>query len=89
MIKPIHYRIHLEPDLEKFLFAGRTEILVERTSETISREEMLREVWGYGPGVETRTVDNFMRRLRTYFEKDPASPEHIVSVRGLGYRFDP
>jgi len=63
--------------------------LVERKSETVSREDMLREVWGYGPGVETRTVDNFMRRLRTYFEKDPASPEHIVSVRGLGYRFDP
>ncbi len=63
--------------------------LVERASETVSREDMLREVWGYGPDVETRTVDNFMRRLRTYFEKDPASPEHIVSVRGMGYRFDP
>jgi len=63
--------------------------LVERSSETVSREEMLREVWGYGPGVETRTVDNFIRRLRTYFEKDPSSPEHIVSIRGMGYRFDP
>ncbi len=61
--------------------------LVERESETVSREEMLREVWGYVPGVETRTVDNFIRRLRTYFEEDPASPEHIVSVRGQGYRF--
>ena len=63
--------------------------LVERESETVSREDMLREVWGYRPGVETRTVDNFIRRLRTYFEKDPGSPEHIVSVRGLGYRFIP
>ena len=63
--------------------------LVERPSETVSREEMLREVWGYGPTVETRTLDNFIRRLRTYFEKDPSSPEHIVSVRGWGYRFDP
>ncbi len=63
--------------------------LVERSPETVSREEMLREVWGYGPGVETRTVDNFMRRLRTYFEKDPASPEHILSVRARGYRFVP
>jgi DNA-binding response OmpR family regulator len=63
--------------------------LLERASETVSREEMLREVWGYGPDVETRTVDNFVRRLRTYLEKDPASPEHIVSVRGAGYRFNP
>jgi two-component system alkaline phosphatase synthesis response regulator PhoP len=63
--------------------------LVERPSETVSREDMLREVWGYAPGVETRTLDNFIRRLRTYFEKDPSRPEHIVSVRGLGYRFDP
>lgn len=63
--------------------------LVERPSETVSREEMLREVWGYGPAVETRTLDNFIRRLRTYFEKEPSSPQHIVSVRGRGYRFDP
>jgi len=63
--------------------------LVERETEAVSREDMLREVWGYAPGVETRTLDNFIRRLRTYFEKDPSSPEHIVSVRGRGYRFDP
>ncbi len=69
--------------------ASILKFLVERASETVAREDMLREVWGYGPGVETRTVDNFMRRLRTYFEKDPATPEHIVSVRGMGYRFDP
>lgn len=63
--------------------------LVERSSEAVSREDMLREIWGYAPGVETRTLDNFIRRLRIYFEKDPSRPEHIVSVRGLGYRFDP
>jgi DNA-binding response OmpR family regulator len=62
--------------------------LFERESETVSREVMLREVWGYGPGIETRTVDNFIRRLRTYFEKDPSDPRHFVSVRGTGYRFD-
>jgi DNA-binding response OmpR family regulator len=63
--------------------------LVERQSESVLREDMLREVWGYGPGVETRTLDNFIRRLRTYFEKNPSSPKHIISVRGMGYRFDP
>jgi DNA-binding response OmpR family regulator len=63
--------------------------LVERQAESVPREDMLREVWGYGPGVETRTLDNFIRRLRTYFEKNPSSPEHIISVRGTGYRFQP
>ncbi len=63
--------------------------LVEHRGETVPREEMLREIWGYGPGVETRTLDNFIRRLRTYFEQDPSSPRHILSVRGRGYRFEP
>ena len=63
--------------------------LVERPSETVSRDYMLREIWGYAPGVETRTLDNFIRRLRTYLEKDPSQPKHIVSVRGRGYRFEP
>jgi two-component system, OmpR family, alkaline phosphatase synthesis response regulator PhoP len=63
--------------------------LVECQPETVSRDEMLRQVWGYSPGVETRTLDSFIHRLRTYLEKDPSSPQHILSVRGRGYRFQP
>jgi len=63
--------------------------LVERQPEAVAREEMLQHVWGYSPGVETRTLDSFIHRLRTYLEKDPSSPEHILSVRGTGYRFQP
>jgi DNA-binding response OmpR family regulator len=44
-------------------------------------------VWGVHGNVETRTVDNFIMRLRKYFEKDPSQPEILQSVRGRGYKF--
>ncbi len=61
--------------------------LVEREGETVPRDEMLKEIWGYSPEVETRTLDNFIHRLRTYFETDPSKPKHILLVRGRGYSF--
>ncbi|MEW6439589.1 MAG: response regulator transcription factor [bacterium] len=67
---------------------GILRLLVEREGEVVTREEMLTTIWGYHPDVETRTVDNFIRRLRTYFEQDPSAPRHILSVRGMGYRFE-
>ncbi len=66
---------------------GIVKLLVEREGEVVTREELLATVWGYSPETETRTVDNFIRRLRTYFEQDPSRPRHILSVRGRGYRF--
>jgi len=63
-------------------------LLVEHEAEVVTREQMLAQIWGYSEDAETRTVDNFIRRLRTYFEPDPSTPRHIVSVRGLGYRFN-
>jgi DNA-binding response OmpR family regulator len=53
----------------------------------VSREELLEKVWGYAGETSTRTVDNFVSRLRKYFERDPATPHHFLSVRGAGYRF--
>ena len=61
---------------------------VERIGETVSREELLADAWGFSPDAETRTLDNFMVRLRRYFEKDPSSPQHFITVRGRGYRFN-
>ena len=68
---------------------GVLQILIERQPETVPREDMLQQIWGYSPDVETRTLDSFIHRLRAYFEPDPASPRHIISVRGQGYRFQP
>jgi len=53
----------------------------------LSRSELLEEVWGLTADTETRTLDNFVVRLRKHFEDDPANPRHFQTVRGRGYRF--
>ena len=62
-------------------------LLVEKKGDVVSREELLEKVWGYDPQTETRTVDNFISRLRKYFEKRPQKPVHILTVREKGYQF--
>ncbi len=62
-------------------------LLVERRNQVVSREEILERVWGYRFTTSSRTIDNFIVRLRRYFEKDPKNPQYIFSVRGVGYRF--
>ncbi|NWG00893.1 MAG: response regulator transcription factor [Thermoanaerobaculaceae bacterium] len=64
-------------------------LLVERQGQVVSRELILERVWGYSYGSSSRTIDNFIVRLRRYFEKDPRRPVYIHSVRGVGYRFTP
>jgi len=59
----------------------------QNTGRVISREELLQRVWGLRNHPNTRTVDNFVLRLRRHFEPDTAEPRHFVSVRGAGYRF--
>lgn len=53
----------------------------------LSRKQILTQVWDMDPPPETRTVDNFVMRLRKHFEEDPGNPKHFQSVRGAGYRF--
>ena len=62
-------------------------LLVERRDQVVSREEILERVWGYRFSTSSRTIDNFIVRLRRYFEADPKNPRYIHSVRGVGYRF--
>jgi two-component system alkaline phosphatase synthesis response regulator PhoP len=62
-------------------------VLAEHAGEIVSREDLLERVWGYDVFPSTRTVDNFILRLRKRFEKDPASPRHFLTVWGVGYRF--
>lgn len=59
----------------------------ENEGSVISRAELLEHVWDMSSSPTTRTVDNFIVRLRKYFEIDPAVPKHFLSVRGAGYRF--
>jgi two-component system, OmpR family, alkaline phosphatase synthesis response regulator PhoP len=62
-------------------------VLAEHGGEIVSREDLLEKVWGYDVFPSTRTVDNFILRLRKRFEKDPANPRHFLTVWGVGYRF--
>ena len=60
-----------------------------RPGQVLTREELLQEVWGLSPQTHTRTVDNFLVRLRRLFEEDPLHPRHFITLRGAGYRFLP
>jgi two-component system, OmpR family, alkaline phosphatase synthesis response regulator PhoP len=62
-------------------------VLAEKPGEIVSREDLLERVWGYDVFPSTRTVDNFILRLRKRFEQDPAQPKHFLTVWGVGYRF--
>jgi two-component system, OmpR family, alkaline phosphatase synthesis response regulator PhoP len=61
--------------------------LIERKGKIVSRKELLENVWHITAEVETRTVDNFISRLRKYFEPDPDNPVYIKGIRSAGYEF--
>ena len=60
---------------------------IEHEGAVLSRQQILKDVWEQAAEISTRTVDNFVMRLRRYVETDPAEPCHFLSVRGTGYRF--
>ena len=68
---------------------GILKLFASRPGEVISRETFLEEVWEMPGSLETRTIDNFIRKLRHTFEEKPSEPRHITSIRGAGYRFEP
>jgi len=61
--------------------------LVEAGGQVLSREQILAKVWGPGHKGTLRTIDNFLLQLRNKLERDPALPDHLLTVRGVGYRF--
>jgi DNA-binding response OmpR family regulator len=63
--------------------------LVANAGKTVSRKAILEDVWGLHEDTDTRAIDNFIARLRKYIEEKPASPKHLLTVRGLGYKFEP
>jgi DNA-binding response OmpR family regulator len=61
--------------------------LIQNSGRTVSRKSILEDVWGMREDTDTRAIDNFIVRLRRYIEKDPSEPRHLLTVRGVGYRF--
>jgi two-component system alkaline phosphatase synthesis response regulator PhoP len=80
--------ITTDGDLRLTELEGRMlETFFANEDETLTRAELLKSIWGMAEDTETRTLDNFIVRLRKYFEDDPAKPKHFLTVRGRGYRF--
>lgn len=61
--------------------------LMKHEGKVVSRKAMLEEVWGLKEDTDTRAIDNFVVRLRKYLEDEPSNPKHLLTVRGVGYRF--
>ncbi len=61
--------------------------LTDREGQIVSRKDILEQVWRVHEDTDTRAIDNFIVRLRRYIEDDPSTPQHLVTVRGIGYRF--
>jgi DNA-binding response OmpR family regulator len=61
--------------------------LIQHAGEVVPRKKMLEDVWGLHEDTDTRAIDNFIVRLRRYMEDDPTHPQHLLTVRGVGYRF--
>jgi len=60
---------------------------VQYEGQAVSRKAMLEDVWALREDTDTRAIDNFIVRLRRYIEQDPSAPRHLLTVRGVGYRF--
>ena len=60
---------------------------VQHTGQVVTREQILNEVWGYEEFPTTRTIDNFVAKLRQKIETSPHGPEHILTIHGSGYKF--
>ena len=76
--KLVHLTL-MEADLLRYL--------IERPGKIIPRKEILENVWRVHEDTDTRAIDNFIVRLRRYLEPDPSKPAHLLTVRGIGYRF--
>jgi DNA-binding response OmpR family regulator len=61
--------------------------LIEHEGQTVSRKTILQDVWDLHEDTDTRAIDNFIVRLRRYLEQEPSHPRHLLTVRGVGYRF--
>lgn len=63
--------------------------LILNSGRPVSRKQILQEVWNLREDTDTRAIDNFVVRLRRYIEKEPSKPRYLLTVRGIGYRFEP
>ena len=75
---PYHLTV-MEADLLRYL--------LENAGKAVSRKAILEDVWNLHEDTDTRAIDNFIVRLRRYLNEDPGKPRHVLTVRGVGYKF--
>jgi DNA-binding response OmpR family regulator len=75
----VHQLTQMECDLLRYL--------LQNAGRPVSRKAILEDVWDLHEDTDTRAIDNFIVRLRRYLEDDPAKPKHLLTVRGIGYKF--
>jgi DNA-binding response OmpR family regulator len=63
--------------------------LIRNSGQPVSRKAILEDVWDLHEDTDTRAIDNFIVRLRRYIEQEPSKPRHLLTIRGLGYQFEP
>ncbi|HEV2961283.1 MAG TPA: response regulator transcription factor [Candidatus Angelobacter sp.] len=63
--------------------------LIRNSGQPVSRKSILEDVWGLHEDTDTRAIDNFIVRLRRYIEQEPSKPRYLLTIRGLGYQFEP
>jgi two-component system response regulator RegX3 len=64
------------------------EVLLRNAGRVLTREQLMSRVWGSDYFGDTKTLDVHVKRLRAKLEPDPSVPRHLVTIRGVGYRFD-
>jgi DNA-binding response OmpR family regulator len=77
-VQTVHLTL-MEADLLRYL--------IDHDGKVVSRNSILEDVWGLREDTDTRAIDNFIVRLRRYIEEEPSRPRHLLTVRGVGYRF--
>jgi two-component system, OmpR family, alkaline phosphatase synthesis response regulator PhoP len=77
--KHVYHLTLMEADLLRYL--------IRSDGRPVSRKQILEDVWNLHEDTDTRAIDNFIVRLRRYIEEEPSSPKHLLTVRGIGYRF--
>jgi DNA-binding response OmpR family regulator len=83
----LELRVHDQAFPLTLMEANVLRYLIRHEGKHVSRKAMLAEVWGLHEDTDTRAIDNFIVRLRRYIEDDPTRPRHLLTVRGVGYRF--
>jgi DNA-binding response OmpR family regulator len=83
----LELRVREQVFLLTLMEANVLRYLIRHEGKPVSRKAMLEGVWGLHEDTDTRAIDNFIVRLRRYVEDDPTKPRHVLTVRGVGYRF--